>query len=59
MPTGALLAKSKTRRKYTKGQKQTIKEKLLKQNNVTAEDVRETKNRKKKERARTLEVWLY
>ena len=56
MPTGALLAKSKTRRKYTKGQKQTIKEKLLKQNNVTAEDVRETKNRKKKERARTLEV---
>ena len=59
MPTSALLAKSKTRRKYTKDQKQTIKEKLLKQNNVTAEDVRETKNPKKKERARTLEVWLY
>ena len=46
MPTGTLLAKSKTRRKNTKGQKQTIKEKLLKQNDVTAEKVRETKNPK-------------
>ena len=49
MPTGTLLAKTKNRRKYTKGQKQTITEKLLKQNDVTAKKVRKTKNPKKGE----------
>ena len=47
MPTSALLAKKKTRKKYTKVRKQTMKEKLLKQNDVIAEKVRKTKYPKK------------
>ena len=39
MPTGALLAEKKTRRKYIKDREQTIKEKLLKQNHVIPEKV--------------------
>ena len=48
MPTGALLSKKKNGGKYTKGQKQTIKETLLKQNDAVAEKVRKTKNQKKR-----------
>ena len=44
MPTDALLSKKKNRGKYTKGRKQTIKETLLKQNDVVAEKVTKTKN---------------
>ena len=40
-------SKRKNRIKYTKGQKQTIKGKLLKQNDIIAEKVRKTKNPKK------------
>ena len=46
MPIGALLSKKKNGGKYTKGQKQTIKETLLKQNDAVAEKVRKTKNKK-------------
>ena len=54
MPTSALLAKKKTRKKYTKVRKQTMKEKLLKQNDVIAEKVRKTKYPKKRKQ---LELW--
>ena len=55
MPTGALLAAGKIKRKHAKGRKNTIRKELLKQDKELSERIRKTKDPEKR---KELELWM-
>ena len=56
MPTGSLLAAGKIKRKYTKGRKNAIRKKLLKQDKELSKRIRKTKDPEKR---KELELWMH
>ena len=56
MPTGALLAASKIKRKYAKSAKNTITKKLLKQDKELSKKIKRTRDLEKR---KALELWVH